>query len=87
MDPERLDFIAAFGEALAQSSEFSYAISFLRPIIHSPICPWSTKVTFVRTLKGDRQLKEARQIIDQLMLEAPGNKDLAELTQGMLLSA
>ncbi len=83
MDPRRVDFIAAYGEYLASIQEHRYAASLLKTVVMSPVCPWKAKITLIKTLIEDRQLKDARALLDLLTLEAPGNKDLIALSHGV----
>jgi tetratricopeptide (TPR) repeat protein len=83
MDPRRIDFIAAYGEHLASTQEHRYAASLLKTVVMSPVCPWKAKITLIKSLIEDRQLKDAQALLDQLTLEAPGNKDLIALSHGV----
>ena len=83
-EPERIDFLSTYGEALVETSDMRHGLVILKQVSHSPLCPWSAKISLVRALKKSRQLLEAQSFIEQFLLEAPGNHELKSLSQGIL---
>ncbi len=76
VDPLRTDYAEGIARILATNHHYDRAATILRYLITTKDCPWDGKILYPHVLVQCRSIKEASEILTQLLTEAPENREL-----------
>lgn len=85
IDPMRTDYAEGIARILATNHHYDRAATILRYLTLAKDCPWDGKILYPHVLVQCRNIKEATEVLRQLLTEAPENRELLAIKNRLLL--
>ena len=79
LEPHRTDYAEGVARIFASTLQYDRAASILRFVSKARDCSWDAKVLLPHVLFQSRNIKEAHDIVEQLLTKAPRNHELLQL--------
>ena len=79
LEPHRTDYAEGLARIFASTLQYDRAASILRFVSTARDCSWDAKVLLPHVLFQSRNIKEAHDIVEQLLTRAPRNHELLQL--------